>query len=75
MAVIRSHKTNKMSKKVNEKIAPVLKKMKVGEKQLFQIGKSVTVRNTCSQIKLSKGFDFATSQNRISQVIEVTRIS
>lgn len=64
-----------MRKKINSEIAPTLKKMQVGETQMFHIKKAVNVRNTCSQLKKSLGIVFSTKQDNSKSVIEVTKIN
>jgi hypothetical protein len=63
------------SVKVNKTISPVLRKMQIGEIEMFPIERSTEVRNTASRLKLSDKMEFKTRQLNELELIEVTKLN
>jgi hypothetical protein len=61
--------------KINTEIRPVLKKMEIGEVEMFPIEKSQSVRATCTQLGVSDNLVFKTRQLNELELIEVTRVN
>ena len=54
-------------------IAPVLKQMKIGEIESFELSRSATVRTTIDRLK-DEGYKFQTKKEKKDQLFNVMRL-
>lgn len=64
----------KKEEKVNLGVSPTLKKMRIGDVEMFPISQMNTVKTTASTIKLLEKKVFKTKQFNETNQIRVTRI-